>query len=404
MKIGVLKETKVPADFRVPFTPAQLVTLQQEYGIECVIQPSENRCYKNSEYMDAGIKLQDDLLDCDILFGVKEVPIKNLIPSKAYVFFSHTIKEQVHNQSLMHALIEKNITMIDYETLTDDSGKRVVAFGREAGIVGAYNAIKVYGEKSNKFKLPQAHTLDDMEHLFEIVSNVPHLNIRVVNTGRGGRVSSGSVEVFEKVGLKSVSPQEYLNGTGTGVYTVLAPKDYIKRTDGSEIVESDFFADPSDFESAFLQYAGISDMYVSGHFWDSRSSVFFEMKDIKDKDTFAISIISDVSCDLASGDAPMPIPTTLRETKLDNIAFDVCRKSGMEKPAFENGDNITITAVDNLPSSIPRDASHAFGTALLTYVMPFIINGDDGRIHRATICFEGKLGERYKYLKEYAGL
>ena len=399
MKIGILKECKIPEDFRVPFTPKQLVEIQENFDVTCVIQPSNIRCFKDSEYTDLGIALQEDMSDCDIIFGVKEVPIENLIDNKPYVFFSHVIKEQEHNKDLMRALLDKNITMIDYETLTNDTGQRVVAFGREAGIVGAYNALRAYGIKFNAFDLPFAHTLKDLADLYDVVSNLPPLTMRVMNTGRGGRVSGGTVEVLEKAGLKFVTAEQYLTGQDTGVYTSLAPVDYIKRTDGSPMVEAEFFANPKGFESNFMPYAQVSDVYVSGHFWDRRSTTFFEMSDIADKAKFPIEVLSDVSCDL-----PGPIPTTLRETTLDDTTYDVDRDTGLEKGAFSDSKNLTVTAVDNLPSSIPRDASSAFGSALIENVLPSIIGNDNGCIDRATICSGGTLKPAFEYLSDYAGM
>ncbi|MGB1360793.1 MAG: NAD(P)-dependent oxidoreductase [Alphaproteobacteria bacterium] len=399
MKIGILRENKVPHDFRVPFTPEQANEVKQKFNVDVIVQPSPIRCFDDSEYQAQGIEVREDVSDCDILFGVKEVPVDDLIPNKTYVFFSHTIKKQEHNQKLMRALLDKNITMIDYEVLVGPNGQRLTAFGREAGIVGAYNALKVYGKRNGLFDIPLAHTLKDVNHLYDVVSNLPTLDINVMNTGAGGRVSGGVVSVLEKTSLKSVSAQEYLsNGkTQKGMFVALSPKDYIKRIDNSEMVETEFFADPSGFESNFLPYAEVSDIYVSGHFWDRRSSVFFDMNDIADKDKFPIEIISDVSCDL-----PGPIPTTLRETKLDNISYDVSRQTFNEEPVFNNKDNITITAVDNLPSSIPRDASSNFGASLINEMLEYYMGNDDGRIEKGTICKNGKLTPTFAYLQDYA--
>ena len=399
MKIGILKECKIPQDFRVPFTPNQMVEMQKKFNVKCVVQSSDIRCFKDSEYTDLGIALQEDLSDCDIIFGVKEVPIENLITGKTYVFFSHVIKEQEHNVKLMHALIEKNITMIDYETLLGPSGQRLTAFGREAGIVGAYNALRAYGLKFKTYTLPLAQDNKNLVELYDRVSKIPTPAIKILSTGRGGRVSCGVVSVLEKAGFKSVSADTYLNTTVTGVFVALAPCQYIKRADGSAMVKAEFFADPTGFVSNFMPYAKVSDIYVSGHFWDRRSTSFFEMSDIADKKNFPIEVLSDVSCDL-----PGPIPTTLRETTMDDTTYDIDRSTGKECPEFSNPNNLTVTAVDNLPSSIPRDASFAFGGALIAEMLPYYLGDDDGRIEKATICSHGTLKPTFTYLRAYAGL
>ena len=399
-QIGILREGKIPPDFRVPFTPQQVLKIQEKFGISVIVQPSPSRCFPDEAYTDLGITLQEDLSTCDLLFGVKEVPIEQLIPHKTYAFFSHTIKEQLHNQKLMQALLEKSITMIDYEMLVGPNRQRLTAFGREAGIVGTYNALLIYGKKTGLFQIPLAHTLKGLEHLYQVVSELPKFKVRVMTTGNRGRVNGGVLSVLEKAGFKQVSAQQYLSENEQGVFVSLGAQDYVERIDGQPVIEADFFANPElDYQSCFLKYAQTSDIYISGHYWNSLSPVFFEIQDIANSTTFPISVISDISCDL-----PGPIPTTLRETTLEDIAYDIDRQTGKELPAFSQSQNITITAVDNLPSSIPCDASSSFGESLLTQMLPFYLGEDDGRISNATLCSNGQLTMPYLYLKKYAGL
>ncbi len=400
MKIGILKEGKIPPDYRVPFAPEQCAYIKQKFAIECVIQPSDIRCFTDTEYTQHGISLKQDLSDCDVIFGVKEVPVDTLIPNKCYLFFSHTIKAQSHNQHLMRALIAKNIAMIDYETVVAPNGQRVGAFGHEAGIVGAYNALRAYGIRYKKYDLPLAHTVDGKHTLFQLVQDLPPLSIRVMHTGRGGRVSSGVVKILELAGLQNIPAKHYIKGTDRGVFTTLTPSEYIKRTDGADIIEAEFFKNPTTgYTSNFHPYAQVSDMYISGHFWNNRSPVLFTIDDIKNIDTFPIHIISDISCDI-----PGPIPTTLRETSLMDTLYDINRQTGQEIPPFTDDTAITITAVDNLPSAIPRDASRAFGASLISELLPYLIGDDDGRIANGTLCKNGHLTPKYAYLKQYAGV
>ena len=129
MTIGLIKEEKVPKDVRVALTPQQCVEIQNKYAVKIVVETSADRCYSNDEYKNEGIELVNDLSNCDIILGIKEVPIDKLIEGKTYLFFSHTKKKQPYNQKLMHALIKKKIRMIDYEALTHNDGQRILGFG-----------------------------------------------------------------------------------------------------------------------------------------------------------------------------------------------------------------------------------------------------------------------------------
>jgi len=163
MKIGIIREEKNPPDSRVPLNPAQCRALMDQYPIEIVVAPSPTRCFKDEEYSAEGIKLQADLTDCQVLMGVKEVPPTSLVADKIYFFFSHTIKEQPYNRSLLQTILKKNIQLIDYEVLTNDKGQRLIAFGVFAGMVGAHNGVMTYGRRTGAFELPR------MNSFFEII-------------------------------------------------------------------------------------------------------------------------------------------------------------------------------------------------------------------------------------------
>jgi len=149
-KIGIIREGKVPPDFRVPLTPAQCATIKEKYPyVDIVVQPSSIRCFSDSEYIANGIQVQEDLSDCDLIMGVKEVPVDALIPNKKFMFFSHTIKKQSYNKKLLQQILDKKIQLIDYEVLKNKVGKRLIGFGRYAGIVGCYNGFRAFGLKNN---------------------------------------------------------------------------------------------------------------------------------------------------------------------------------------------------------------------------------------------------------------
>ena len=189
LKVGILRETRNPADRRVPLTPPQIVALEETYpDVQFFIQPSDFRCYSNEEYEYLNIPLREDLRDCDILMGVKEIDKRTFIPGKTYLFFAHVAKKQPHNLEMFRAMAEKILTLIDFEYLTTDKGQRVVAFGRHAGIVGAYNGLRARGIKTNKFKLKpayQCHDLDEMWAGLRLIELKPGIENSCYRRGTG---------------------------------------------------------------------------------------------------------------------------------------------------------------------------------------------------------------------------
>jgi saccharopine dehydrogenase (NAD+, L-lysine forming) len=397
IKIGVLREEKSPPDMRVPLTPLICAELLKQYpGLEIYVQPSSIRCYHDEEYTAFGVPLKEDLNDCDILMGVKEVPVELLIPGKKYLFFSHTIKKQPHNRKLMQALIKKNITMIDYETLTDKNHNRIIGFGRYAGVVGAYNGILGYGLKYDLFRLKPAHKCRDRAEMEEELKRVKLPNIKIALTG-GGRVANGAIETLSALRIRKVTADEFLmTSFREPVYCQLNPRDYVERPGDHNFDLNDFFSHPEHFVSKFVPFTKETDLYISAHYWDPRSPKMFTTDDIKAPD-FHISVIADITCDINGS-----VPTTIRAATISAPFYGYNIKTDKEDLPFTK-DSICVMAVDNLPCELPRDSSDDFGRDLTERVIPHILGQDpDGVIGRATICENGKLSERFRYLADYA--
>ncbi len=316
MKLGILRETKNPPDRRVPLTPAQCRQIMDKYrGTEIFIQPYGFRSFTDDEYRSAGIILKEDLNDCDILMGVKEVALDALLEGKTYMFFSHTAKKQSQNRELLRTVLEKKITLIDYEYLTTDDNVRVVAFGRWAGIVGAYNGLNAYGRRYQKFELKPAWKCRDKNELFQQLKSVNPGMVRILITG-GGRVAQGAMETLIAAGIKKVTVEEYaLNHVKEPVYAQLDPWHYVKRLDGQDFELDHFFHFPEEYETTFLPYTRITDLLIACHFWDPRSPVFMTREDMRRPD-FRIRVIADVSCDING-----PIPSTLRSSSIANPLY-----------------------------------------------------------------------------------
>lgn len=397
-KVGVIKEGKTPPDKRVPLTPKKCVeTLQTFPNVELVVQPSAIRCFKDEEYTELGVTLQQDLSDCDILMGVKEVPIDQLLPDKTYFFFSHTIKKQPYNRQLLQAILKKNITLIDYETLTNEKGERIVAFGHWAGIVGAYNGLLAYGRKWNLYDLKPAHQCIDMEDMQEEFFKVKELPpIKIAVTG-GGRVAQGAIEVLQLMGIQHVSVFDYLyKEFDEPVYTQLRSSDYHERPDVAVWDQQDFYQNPHLYRSTFDKFANVTDLLLACAYWNPAAPVLFTETDMREDD-FKINTIADITCDIDGS-----IPATKRASTIADPVYDYNPFTGQEEPAYSNPKNITVMAVDNLPCELPRNASRDFGRQLIDNVFPHLFGSDDEKvIERATIAKGGKLTERFSYLQDY---
>ena len=397
-KIGIIREGKQPADRRVPLTPDQCRKALDRYpDLDLVVQRSEVRAFKDAEYDVLGIPMADRLDDRELILGVKEVPIADLIPGKSYLFFSHTIKKQPHNQKLLRTVLDRKIRLIDHELLTNAEGERVIAFGHWAGVVGAYNAFRGWQLIHGGPALKPAHECHDLEELEKHLHAFPlPKDLRIVLTG-GGRVGKGAMGVLERAGVQRVKPAEFLNADHSGpIYTILGSADLYERIDGKPFDREAFHNDPTGHRSKFLPYAKHAQIYIACHFWDPRGPKIISADDLRDP-SLALQVIADISCDIGG-----PIDSTLRASTIADPFYGYHRATGEEKPAGSEG-TITVMAVDNLPCELPRDASNAFGNDLLEKVLPHFINGDkEGMIARATIAQNGELTERFSHLRSYA--
>lgn len=397
-KIGVIQEGKRPADRRVPLTPAQCKEVMQRYPeVDLVVQRSPVRAYTDAEYEAFEIPLVDDLNDRDLILGVKEVPLEMLLPEKAYLFFSHTIKEQPHNRKLLKSVLDRRIRLIDHELLTNPHGERVLAFGYWAGVVGSYNGMRAWQLMRGGPELKPANQCHDLEELERYLHAYPlPKDLRIVLTG-GGRVGKGAMGVLERAGVKRISPKDFLAANNTGpVYTALGSADLYLRDDGEPFDKEAFHHDPRGHHANFLPFARKAHIYMACHFWDPRGPKILSTEDLRDP-ALTLAVIADISCDIGG-----PIDSTLRATTIAHPFYGYDPITGTEKPGGTAG-TIAVMSVDNLPCELPRDASEAFGRDLIERVLPHLTGTDaQAMIARATIAENGSLTAPYSYLKEYA--
>ena len=393
MKIGIIREGKVPIDKRVALIPAHAAALKSLYNCEVVVQPSAIRAITDEEYVNHGIALQEDVSDCDVLFGVKEVPIQDLIPNKTYFFFSHTYKQQPYNAKLLRACVDRKIRLIDYELLKKN-GNRVVAFGRFAGLVGAYNGLRGWGKKYGQYALKPAHECRDMQDMFDQLKGIDWpADLRILLTGKG-RVASGALETLVASGIPQISPEEIAGYEGC-FWSQLDVEHYYKTNDGRPFDRKELFADPSGYESDFMRYVPFAKLYIAGHYYDSRAPFIFTRADAKLPD-FAITYVADISCDIDG-----PVASTLRASTIADPFYGYLASEEKEV-RHDDPEAIGVMAVDNLPCELPRDASLSFGNDLMTHVIPALFDGDkDDILYRATECENGVLTKYFEYLQTY---
>jgi len=396
MKIGILREEKIPADNRVVLSPQQCRQLMERYPtIELFVQTSEIRCFLDEKYKVLGVNVVEDVSNCDVLFGVKEVPKEKLIADKTYFFFSHTIKKQEYNRALLKAMVENNITMVDYEVLKAKNGRRLLGFGRYAGIVGAYNGLFTFGLKSGKYSLKAAHLCKDREAMERQLEHLKLSNEKIIITGNG-RVGQGILEILQKAKIKEVSKEDFLEKSfEESVFTHLSTMDYNIRIDGSPSDKYEFYNHPELYKSCFLKYSNLADIFIAGHYYSAGSPYLFTREDAKSED-FNLKVVADISCDIDG-----PVACTIRASTIENPIFGYHPISEKEDDFTKEG-VIAVMAVDNLPSELPKDASEDFGNNLLEKIFPLLINEDkDGIIESATICKNGDLTPNFEYLRGY---
>jgi alanine dehydrogenase len=397
MKFGIIKERKNPPDRRVVFSPKKLRELQEKFPTAKIeVESSNIRVFTDEEYTKENIQVSKDMTVCDVLLGVKEVPVDALIPNKKYFFFSHTIKKQPYNRNLLKAILDKNIELYDHETITKENGMRLIGFGRYAGIVGAYNGFRAIGLTTKSFQLPKAETLDSKKELIKELQKIKLSNkFKILLTGNG-KVAYGAKEMLDAMNIKQVSVDEYLSKTfNEVVYCMIDVLDYNKRKDGQIIDNLDFYNHPEAYESNFMRFAEVTDFFIAGHFFGDGSPYLFTREDAK-KQNFKIKYVADISCDIDG-----PVASTIRPSTITEPIYGYHPKKEKEVN-YTDKDAIVVMAVDNLPCELPKDASEGFGEMFLENVIPAFFNNDkDGVLARAKMTENGKLTERFSYLQDY---
>lgn len=397
LKIGLIREGKMPPDNRVALTPAQCKWVQENKNISIVVQHSATRCYSDADYIRAGIEIKEDVSECDILFGIKEVPIDMLIPGKTYFFFSHTRKLQSYNQKLLQAIISKKITLIDYECLEHEDGTRLIGFGFFAGVVGAHNGMMAYGNRTGSYTLNRVYKKKNFQELIHTYFGLKLPKVKVVVTG-SGRVAHGILEIMNLMEIHEAEPEEFKTTTFSyPVYVHLKGADLYVNKLTNKYTRKEFHEHPENYKCLFRDYISETDILLNGIYWYEKVPRLFEMEDMK-KDDFRIKTIADISDDKNGS-----VPCNLGDNIMEDPVYGVNKMTGERTAPYLEG-SVDVMAVGNLPNELPRDASRYFGEQLTKYILDDLIEGSSKIIDDAMIIEHGQLREDYAYMKEYAGL
>ena len=396
MKFAIIQERKSPPDRRVVLDPTSCQKLLSNFpSAELLIETSPKRIFSDTAYSEAGFNVVEDVSTADVMIGVKEVPIEALIPNKSYFFFSHTIKKQPYNRNLLRAILDKNITLYDHETLVSEHNHRLIGFGYYAGVVGAYNGMRALGLKENCFELPKATTLNGHAELHTELDKISLPKIKIILTGTG-RVGKGAKEILDHLKIKKVSVDQFLNEDfSEAVYVQLDVFDYCERIDGEQLGKSDFFLHPEAYRSIFDRFTAVADMFVAGHFYGKGAPAFFTREQVK-TDAFKLKVVADISCDIDG-----PVACTIRPSTIESPIYGYDPQTETEVN-FKNANAIAVMAVDNLPCELPKDASEGFGKIFVKDIIPSFFNDDAyGVLERSRMTQNGQLTPTFSYLQAY---
>jgi len=404
--ISIIKEARVDEN-RTPFTPNQIQTLISNFpDLKILVQPSKNRCFKDEDYSKAGAQIEEDISQSDIIFGIKEVEISKLIENKTYLFFSHTSKIRndssqsaqdaaiIYKKTLLREVLKKKVTLIDYENIRDKSKNayRYLGFGRFAGIVGCYNTLNLYLKLQKEQSLPRAFEINSYEKIKKLISKQNFNKLKILQTGRGN-VAKGAMEVLKHANIKQISVNDYLNKKyNEAVFCNISTEEYVERNDGKDYSSQDFISNPHEYKSKIKNYLFDTDMLITGHYWEPKFPKLFCPNQINEFKN--LKIIGDITCDINGA-----VPTTVRSTTIEKPYYSIDINSMKEIDLGSKG--IAVMAVDNLPSELPNESSEEFGNSIISEVLPYLINKDDGRINRATTASQGKFCSSFSYLKDF---
>jgi saccharopine dehydrogenase (NAD+, L-lysine forming) len=429
--IGIRREDKNKWERRVPLVPAHVRQLVEE-GVRVVVQPSPVRVFTDDDYRQAGAEIQESLSPCSVVFAVKEIPIELLEPKKTYVFFSHVIKGQEHNMPMLQRILDLGCSLIDYEKVTDEKGKRLIFFGTHAGYAGMIDTLHALGQRlaAEGFKTPfakirMAHTYPTLtaaeDHIWSVGEEIagnglpPELTPMIFGITGYGHASTGAQDILDHLPFRIMSPQDLLTcdmdaRSNKKIYKVVfREEDMVEpKAPGAAFDLQDYYANPGSYTGIFHRYLPRLSVLVNCAYWDKRYPRVMSRTAARALYGTAkkprLRVIGDISCDLDGG-----IEFTSKVTEPDHPTFVYLPQEDKIVDGFA-GDGPVIMAIDNLPCELPREASEFFSRVLLPYVesirlanlsASLEVDGLPEEIRKAVIAYHGELTPAYRYLNEF---
>lgn len=431
--IGIRREDKNKWEKRVPLVPSDVEKLVKNHGIKVIVQPSQDhRAFSDSDYESCGAEINEDLTGCDIILGVKEIPKTEFLPSKGYIFFSHVIKGQPYNMPMLQALLDAKCTLIDYEKIENETGQRLIFFGRYAGLAGMVETLHALGKRldhegiDNPFsviKQPRYYaSLDELKKCIKAVGEdirtkgLPDAIKPFVCGFTGyGNVSKGAQEIYDLLGATEIDAETIRNGLD-GItnrdllYKVVFKEEHMfKHADSSQPFDlQHYFQNPQEYVSKFKDFHDKINLLVNCIYWTKECPYLLRREDAvamyKNGNRPKLKVIGDISCDIEGS-----VEITLKDTNLDDpmYVFDVdteSAKSGVQ------GNGPVIMAIENLPCELPVDASNDFSSVLVNF-LPALACVDlktawesvnfVPAIHGAVIAYQGQLTPEYSYIYDH---
>ena len=429
--IGIRHEDKYLLEKRAPLTPKHVERLVKQKKLDIIVQTSSKRIFNDEEYRNAGAEIADDLQKCSVIFGVKEMPVSFFEPNKTYVFFSHVIKGQAYNMPMLKRMMELKCNLIEYEKVIDEQGKRLIFFGKYAGLAGMINSfwalglrMKDHGYISNLLKIKQSHSYNSLKEAREDISaigqriaekGIPHELLPFVIGFTGyGNVSQGAQEICGLLPVKEITPEKLLelrdrkNLPNNIVYKVVFhEEDLVENISGMPFDLHDYYTNPQNYRSVFEKYIPHLSMLINCIYWEKRYPRLVTkeyLKKLYSKGRPKLSVIGDISCDVEGS-----VECTLKPAVIDDPIY-VYNPDTEQITMGHEGEGMLIMAVDILPAELPRDASSGFGDVLVNFVKP-IADADfedsfedldlPKAIKKGLILHQGELTPDFKYLEEF---
>jgi len=430
--LGIRREDKNRWEQRVPLTPQHVMELKKKHDIETFIQPSHIRVFTEDEYRNAGAHVQDSLTPSSVVFAVKEIPVDFFEKGKTYVFFSHTIKCQEHNMPMLKKMMEMECTLIDYERIVDRSGRRLVFFGRFAGLAGMVDTLWTFGQRLNwehidspfrkiKQTIHYKDLQDIKKHFISVGKNIKTkglpqiLTPLIIGFAGYGHVSMGAQEILNLLPVKEIKPGEidsiYKNPANKVIYKVVFKEEHMVQP-----VESDkkfdlneYYSHPEKYSPVFERYIPSLSILMNCVFWNTQYprllTKTYLKKSFEKKEKLRLKVIGDISVDINGA-----IEFTEKTTSPDSPVYMYNPSTDTIKDGYE-GDGIVVMAVDNLPCELPKESSQSFSETLIRFV-PDMMKADftlddfdlvklPPEIKNAVILYQGKLTPTYNYINKY---